>query len=211
MVELQTKSSVFDIFRNISTKSSAPLQYDHLFKIVVIGDYGSGKTNLMYRFVKGEKAPLINIGFDFLVHTLELDLKKIKLQIWDVSITQRAHAITRSHYRGAKGIMMVYDVTNRASFESIRAWKRDVDEYAHEDAVLMLVGNKCDLHHQRQVSIKEGKQLASEFGIWYMETSALEDVNVEQAFVSLTQDIKEKVENAIPATKNGGYISCCIS
>ncbi|KAK3784054.1 hypothetical protein RRG08_025247 [Elysia crispata] len=147
--------------------------------------------------------PQFSLGIDFRIYTIELDMKKVKLQLWDTFPNPRCRMITRSYYRGAKGILMVYDITNRETFNSIRVWKRDVDDVPSldRDLMLMLVGNKCDLQNQRQVSIEEGKQMAAEFGIWFMETSALEDINVEQAFVSLVQDIKEKVEARPPDVK----------
>ncbi|GFR74264.1 Ras-related protein Rab-8A [Elysia marginata] len=184
--------------------------FDHLFKIVVIGDYGSGKSSLIHRFANLEMPPLFTLGIDFQICRLELDLKKIKLQIWDTMISPRFRFISRSYFRGTKGMMIVYDITDRDSFDAVQTWKRQVDEYADPKTVLMLVGNKCDLQSERQVSIQEGKQLAAEFGIWFMETSALEDINVEQAFVSLTQDIKQTVETAPPVVMDKRR-SCILS
>ncbi|GFS10588.1 Ras-related protein Rab-7L1 [Elysia marginata] len=155
--------------------------------------------------------PELAMNVDPLIHTIELDSKKIRLQLWDLIFSPRYRLTSKACYKGAKGIVMVYDVTSKESFEGAREWKQEVDDHQGEDTVLMLVGNKCDLETQRQVSTEEGKQMAAELGVLFMETSALEDVNVEDAFVSLIQSIKEIVEaRQLPTVKNESG-SCILS
>ena len=166
--------------------------YDYLFKLILVGDKGTDKTGLMLKFC--QPPPVITIGIDFSVRTIELDTKKIKLQIWDTAGCERFRSISSAYFRGTLGIVLVYDVTARSTFESIRErYQREVGEQKTKDAVVMLLGNKCHLEESRQVSIDEGKQLAEKFGFLFFETSSENNINVEQAFVSLTQAIMEKV------------------
>ncbi|XP_048581174.1 ras-related protein Rab-10 isoform X3 [Nematostella vectensis] len=119
--------------------------------------------------------------------------KKIKLQIWDTAGQERFHTITTAYYRGAMGIMLVYDVTNEKSFSNISKWLKKIDDHANEDVKRMLVGNKCDMDDKRVISKTKGEQLASSYGISFIETSALSNINVEKSFVVLTEDILNAV------------------
>ncbi len=137
------------------------------------------------------------IGIDFKIRTIELDGKKIKLQIWDTAGQERFRTITTAYYRGAMGIMLVYDVTNEKSFDNIKNWIRNIEEHASSDVEKMILGNKCDIHDRRQVSRERGEQLAIEYGIKFMETSAKASINVEEAFFTLAKDIKTKMEKKL--------------
>jgi Ras-related protein Rab-8A len=137
------------------------------------------------------------IGIDFKIRTIELDGKKIKLQIWDTAGQERFRTITTAYYRGAMGIMLVYDVTNDKSFDNIKNWIRNIEEHASSDVEKMILGNKCDIHDRRQVSRERGEQLAIEYGIKFMETSAKASINVEEAFFTLAKDIKTKMEKKL--------------
>lgn len=129
-----------------------------------------------------------------------MDGKKIKLQIWDTAGQERFRTITTAYYRGAMGIMLVYDVTNEKSFDNIKNWIRNIEENASADVEKMLLGNKCELSSGRQVSKERGEQLAVEYGIKFMETSAKTSVNVEEAFHTLARDIKTKTEKKLEAS-----------
>ncbi|GFR97114.1 Ras-related protein Rab-7L1 [Elysia marginata] len=147
-------------------------------------------------------------GIDFKIRTIELDEKKIKLQIWDTAGQERFRTITTAYYRGAMGIMLVYDITNEKSFDNIRTWIRNIEEHASKDVEKMMLGNKCDLQDRRQVSKDRGEQLAIEHGIKFMETSAKASINVEEAFFTLARDIKAKMDRKIDSTgpsKSAGY------
>ncbi|XDB55448.1 hypothetical protein AB1E18_008914 [Capra hircus] len=169
--------------------------YDLLFKLLLIGDSGVGKTCVLFRFSDDafNTTFISTIGIDFKIKTVELQGKKIKLQIWDTAGQERFHTITTSYYRGAMGIMLVYDITNGKSFENISKWLRNIDEHANEDVERMLLGNKCDMDDKRVVPKGKGEQIAREHGIRFFETSAKANINIEKAFLTLAEDILRKV------------------
>ncbi|XP_014681835.1 PREDICTED: ras-related protein Rab-8A-like [Priapulus caudatus] len=182
--------------------------YDFLFKLLLIGDSGVGKTCVLFRFSEDafNSTFISTIGIDFKIRTIELDGKKIKLQIWDTAGQERFRTITTAYYRGAMGIMLVYDITNEKSFENIKNWIRNIEEHASSDVERMILGNKCDCDDRRGVSRQRGEQLAVEYGVKFMETSAKAGINVEQAFFTLARDIKAKMENKLAShpSKGGG-------
>ncbi|XP_054877021.1 ras-related protein Rab-8B [Poeciliopsis prolifica] len=169
--------------------------YDYLFKLLLIGDSGVGKTCLLFRFSEDAfNATFIStIGIDFKIRTVELDGKKIKLQIWDTAGQERFRTITTAYYRGAMGIMLVYDITNEKSFDNIRNWIRNIEEHASADVEKMILGNKCDMNDKRQVSKERGEKLAIDYGIKFLETSAKSSINVEEGFLTLARDIMSRL------------------
>ncbi|XP_030839136.1 ras-related protein Rab-10 isoform X1 [Strongylocentrotus purpuratus] len=170
--------------------------YDYIFKVLVIGDSYVGKTALITIFSTGRASPYrdyqTTIGIDFKIKTVELNGKKIKLQIWDTAGQERFHTITTSYYRGAMGIMLVYDITQEKTFDNIAKWLRNIQEHANEDVEKMLLGNKCDMDDKRMINKDRGETIAKENGIKFMETSAKANINVEQAFMTLAADILKK-------------------
>ncbi|KAG0448262.1 hypothetical protein HPP92_027899 [Vanilla planifolia] len=170
-------------------------EYDYLFKLLLIGDSGVGKSCLLLRFADDSylESYISTIGVDFKIRTVEQDGKTIKLQIWDTAGQERFRTITSSYYRGAHGIIVVYDVTEQESFNNVKQWLSEIDRYATENVNKLLVGNKCDLAHQRVVPFEAGKALADEVGIPFLETSAKDATNVEQAFMKMTADIKSRM------------------
>ncbi|XP_039257335.1 ras-related protein Rab-10-like [Styela clava] len=171
--------------------------YDLLFKLLLIGDSGVGKTCVLFRFSDDafNTTFISTIGIDFKIKTVELNGKKIKLQIWDTAGQERFHTITTSYYRGANGIMLVYDITNPKSFDNISKWLRNIEEHASEDVERMLLGNKCDMEEKRMISKERGEQIAREHGIKFYETSAKNNINIEKAFMTLATDILHKTPN----------------
>ncbi|XP_075432272.1 ras-related protein Rab-8B-like [Ascaphus truei] len=169
--------------------------YDYLFKLLLIGDSGVGKTCLLFRFSEDafNTTFISTIGIDFKIRTIELDGKKIKLQIWDTAGQERFRTITTAYYRGAMGIMLVYDITNEKSFDNIKNWIRNIEEHASSDVERMILGNKCDMNDKRQVSRERGEKLAIDYGIKFLETSAKSSINVEEAFFTLGRDIMTKL------------------
>uniref|UniRef100_A0A914HNX5 Ras-related protein Rab-13 n=1 Tax=Globodera rostochiensis TaxID=31243 RepID=A0A914HNX5_GLORO len=163
--------------------------------LLLIGDSGVGKTCILYRFSDDafNTSFISTIGIDFKIKTIELRGKKIKLQIWDTAGQERFHTITTSYYRGAMGIMMVYDITNAKSFDNIAKWLRYIDEHASEDVVKMLLGNKCDMSDRRVVSKERGEKIAIDHGIRFLETSAKANINIEKAFYDLAEAILDKM------------------
>ncbi len=170
---------------------------DFLFKIVLVGNSGAGKSSLL-RSVSEEQwngsAFLPTIGVDFKIQTFYVDEKSVKLQIWDTAGQERFKSICRSYYKGSHGVIFVYDVTDRQSFQDIENWVEDVDRIAGKGMNKILIGNKCDVGSERKVSYDEGKQLAEDLGMKFVETSAKIDYGVVEAFTSLAKDMKEKTE-----------------
>lgn len=142
------------------------------------------------------------IGVDFKIRTIDVDGKQIKLQIWDTAGQERFKTITSSYYKGAHGIIVTYDITDRESFSKVSEWMSEVDKHAQENISRILVGNKKDLEDQRQVPYQEGKELADHFNVRFLETSAKESVNVEESFTLMTREIKGKVQ---PAPKRNAH------
>merc|ERR1719158_1486425 len=133
-------------------------EYDYLFKVVLIGDSGVGKSNLLTRFTRDEfkSDSKSTIGVEFATQTIQVDKKNIKAQIWDTAGQERYRAITSAYYRGAVGALLVYDITREVSFEDVKSiWLQELRTHADEKIVIMLVGNKSDLRHLRHVTTEE--------------------------------------------------------
>lgn len=181
-------------------------EYDYLFKLLLIGDSGVGKSCLLLRFADDTytESYISTIGVDFKIRTIELDGKTIKLQIWDTAGQERFRTITSSYYRGAHGIIVVYDVTDQESFNNVKQWLHEIDRYACENVNKLLVGNKSDLTAKRVVSTDAAKEFAESLGIEFLETSAKNAANVEKAFMMMAAQIKKRMANA-PAAPKPGY------
>ncbi|KAF1987204.1 GTP-binding protein-like protein [Aulographum hederae CBS 113979] len=169
--------------------------YDFLIKLLLIGDSGVGKSCCLLRFSEDSFTPsfITTIGIDFKIRTIELDGKRVKLQIWDTAGQERFRTITTAYYRGAMGILLVYDVTDAKSFENIRTWFSNVEQHATEGVNKILIGNKCDWDEKRAVSTEQGQALADELGVPFMEVSAKTNHNINEAFFSLAADIKRRI------------------
>ncbi|KAA8526256.1 hypothetical protein F0562_008541 [Nyssa sinensis] len=159
-------------------------EYDYLFKLVLIGDSGVGKSNLLSRFTRNEfnLESKSTIGVEFATRSLNIDGKVIKAQIWDTAGQERYRAITSAYYRGAVGALLVYDVTRHVTFENVRRWLKELRDHTDPNIVVMLIGNKSDLRHLVAVPTEDGKALAERESLYFMETSALEATNVDNAF-----------------------------
>lgn len=171
-------------------------EYDYIFKAVLIGDSAVGKSNILSRYAKGEfqldSKP--TIGVEFAYRNVKVGDKIIKAQIWDTAGQERFRAITSSYYRGALGALLVYDITRRKTFDNIKKWLHELREFASSDMVIVLVGNKSDLAStSREVNEAEGRRLAQMEGLAFLETSAKENLNVEEAFVEMIAKIHEIV------------------
>nr|AGC10822.1 Rab-1 [Eriocheir sinensis] len=170
-------------------------EYDYLFKLLLIGDSGVGKSCLLLRFADDTytESYISTIGVDFKIRTIELDGKTIKLQIWDTAGQERFRTITSSYYRGAHGIIVVYDTTDQESFNNVKQWLQEIDRYACENVNKLLVGNQCDLTHKKVVDYQTAKEYADSLGIPFLETSAKNATNVEQAFMTMAAEIKNRM------------------
>lgn len=171
--------------------------FDYLFKLLLIGDSGVGKTCILFRFSDDafNSTFISTIGIDFKIKTIELHGKKIKLQIWDTAGQERFQTITTSYYRGAMGIMLVYDITQTTSFANISKWLRNIEDHATENVAKIILGNKCDMDSKRAVPTEQGEQLARTKGLKFLETSAKANINIEKAFTIIAEDILSKTPN----------------
>jgi len=192
--------------------SSVKRDYDFLFKLVLIGDSSVGKSCLLLRFADNSftESYISTIGVDFRFRTLKIGEKTVKLQIWDTAGQERFRTITSAYYRGADGIIMVYDVTRNDSFEHVQDWLNEVNRYANQGLCKkLLIGNKCD-RNDRVVSPEDGQECAAKLGVPFFETSAKAGTNVEDAFLTMAQHLIEakmqesKSSKSSPAKGGGG-------
>ena len=169
------------------------------FKLLTIGESGVGKTSILRRFVENEfsKTHLATIGIDYRTKVLHIYGKDIKLKIWDTAGQERYHNITSQIFKGAEGILLVYDVNDEVSFAKIKDWIEQIKSNTEEEICLVLLGNKCDIE-ERAISKERGKEMAEELNINYYETSALNGTGINEAFEGLTKKIllKKKVINS---------------
>jgi len=173
-------------------RNSNPGDYDHLFKLLIIGDSGVGKSSLLLRFADNtfSASYITTIGVDFKIRTINVRGHKVKLQIWDTAGQERFRTITSTYYRGTHGVIVVFDVSNIESFSNVKRWLYEIDTHC-EKVEKVLVGNKVDEPNRRAVTEIEARNFANSIGIKYFETSAKENVNVEQMFQSVTEDVLE--------------------
>jgi len=166
-------------------------EYDYLFKVVLIGDSGVGKSNLLSRFTRNEfnMESKSTIGVEFATRSVPCDGKTIKAQIWDTAGQERYRAITSAYYRGAVGALLVFDISKKQTFENVDRWLTELRDHADSNIVIMLVGNKCDLRPQRQVPTEEAAAFAEKHSLSFIETSALDSTNVELAFQRILTEI----------------------
>ena len=194
-------------------------KYDYLFKILIIGESGVGKTCLLLRFTEDSFTTtfLTTIGIDFKIKIINLENKLIKLQIWDTAGQERFRTITKTYYKGAHGIILTYDVTDQDSFKNIRNWIKQIEANAQGNVKRVLVGNKCD-KFDRVVTEEEGKKLADDYSMSFFETSAKTNKNVTEVFYHLTKEIlkanegnKELSGKKLTKTDNSkeGKRGCC--
>ncbi|XP_028933810.1 ras-related protein Rab-2B isoform X1 [Ornithorhynchus anatinus] len=158
------------------------MTYAYLFKYIIIGDTGVGKSCLLLQFTDKRFQPVhdLTIGVEFGARMISIDGKQIKLQIWDTAGQESFRSITRSYYRGAAGALLVYDITRRETFIHLTSWLEDARQHSSSNMVIMLIGNKSDLESRRDVKKEEGEAFAREHGLIFMETSAKTASNVEE-------------------------------
>ena len=166
-------------------------QEDYKIKIIVVGDSGVGKTNLINRFAsdKFDTNSKATIGVEFVYKTLKINKEVIKVEVWDTAGQERYRAITSSYYKGAKGAIIVYDITNEDSFNNVESWMNEVTKKGKTDMQFLLVGNKKDLINDRKVTEQKGIDKAKELNMNLFEASALEKTNVNEAFNYLVKEI----------------------
>ena len=162
-------------------------EYDFIFKVLLLGNSDVGKSSLLLRFVDSvwNDAFVPTIGVDFKVKTLEINNKKVKMQIWDTAGEERFRTVVSTYFRGAHGILLLYDVTNRDSFKNLENWLIEIEKNSSEKVLKILLGNKCDLNDDREIQPDEGRAFADRNGMEFMETSAKMNTNVNEAFETL--------------------------
>ncbi|KAM0947042.1 putative small GTP-binding protein [Dioscorea sansibarensis] len=172
---------------------------EYLFKVVIIGDSAVGKSNLLSRYARNEFNPhsKATIGVEFQTQSMEIDGKEVKAQIWDTAGQERFRAVTSAYYRGAVGALVVYDISRRTTFDSVSRWLQELETHSDNTIARILVGNKCDLENIRAVPVEEGKALAEEQGLFFMETSALDSTNVKTAFEIVIKEIYANVSRKV--------------
>ncbi|XP_036678828.1 ras-related protein Rab-12 [Balaenoptera musculus] len=177
-------------------RKQPPRPADFKLQVIIIGSRGVGKTSLMERFTDDTfcEACKSTVGVDFKIKTVELRGKKIRLQIWDTAGQERFNSITSAYYRSAKGIILVYDITKKETFDDLPKWMKMIDKYASEDAELLLVGNKLDCETDREISRQQGEKFAQQItGMRFCEASAKDNFNVDEIFLKLVDDILKKM------------------
>lgn len=176
---------------------SSSQQHEFLFKYIIIGDSGVGKSCLLLQFTdkRFETSHELTIGVEFGARVVTIDNTPVKLQIWDTAGQESFRSITRSYYRGAAGTLLVFDVTRRETFEHVTSWLQDAHENSNLPMTILLIGNKCDLQEKREVSTEEAVELAKAQGLTYMETSAKTAHNVEAAFLDTARAILAKIRS----------------
>ena len=172
-------------------------EYSMIFKMILIGDSGVGKTNILNRYINNtfSETTKSTVGVELGTKVEEYNNTKIKVQIWDTAGQERYKSITKTYYKGAKGALIVYDITKKDSFKNIDKWIQDLREFGEDDAAILIVGNKSDLEESREVTTDEVKKKAEVYKMAYCETSALKSKNINYAFQTLIKLVAEKMEN----------------
>ena len=175
--------------------STPGMNYDYLLKYIIIGDAAVGKSNLLLRFTQDDFKTeyQLTIGVEFGAKNLNLNNKVFRLQIWDTAGQENYRSITRAYYKNSVCAILVYDITNRDSFEHISNWIEDCLSQSPKTVFMVLVGNKSDLNEQRKVSLEEGQQMAKNNNMMFFETSAKSGANVDKIFEQSAKEIDSKL------------------
>ena len=181
---------------NLNNNSSTN-DYEYLFKILLVGNSNVGKSSLFLRFVdeiwKENFVP--TIGVDFKIKSIKINNKIIKLQIWDTAGQERFKSILSSYYKGANGILLLYDITNINSFKSLSNWLIDIEKNSSKNVKKILIGNKCDLNELRKIPINKGKEFADTYNMKFIETSAKNNVNINECFNILGKELINNLDS----------------
>ena len=182
----------------------------YLFKIIVIGDAGVGKSNIITKYTRNvfDETMKPTLGVEFIMKKIAVKEKAVKLQIWDTAGQEKYRALAKNMYRNAVGVLIVYDVSKRRSFDSVRKWAEEARQYTSEGSSVIIVGNKKDLVELREVSVEEAQTVSQELKCYFLETSALDnsDKMIEKVFSTIAEDILSKKEETTEQLKGGTRI-----
>ena len=183
----------------IEEVNSSEVKEDYKLKVVVVGDSGVGKTNLIKRFVTNSFSAnsKATVGVEFISKSYRINEQVFKIEIWDTAGQERYKSITAAYYKGAKGALIVYDTTSKVSFENIDKWMSEIKEKSSKDMKLMIIGNKIDLKDERQVQSSEASEKAALLEAPIMETSALDATNVKEAFYDLLKEMYKEIRKKL--------------
>ena len=176
--------------------NSGNTNFDYLFKYIIIGDAAVGKSNLLLRYAHGQFKPeyQLTIGVEFGAKNIQIRNKIYRIQIWDTAGQENFRSITRAYYKNSVCALVVYDITNRDSFNNVSTWIEDCKNQSPKTIFMVLVGNKSDLQDKRQVNYEEGQELAERFQMLFFETSAKDGNNVEEIFLKSADEIAKKID-----------------
>ena len=179
----------------MSQNNEDDTNYKLLFKLIIVGESCVGKSNIIVRYTEGEFKNIIGntLGVELYNKYINIKDKYSKLQIYDTAGQERYHSIVSNYFRGSHGCFIVYDITNQESFDKIEFWYQSVKQKASNDVSIILVGNKCDLEEQRVITKEKGEEKAKELNIPFFETSALSDININEIFKELVENIYDKI------------------
>ena len=192
------------------SNGSSDKDYEFIFKVLLLGNSNVGKSSLFLRFVDDiwNDTFVPTIGVDFKIKTFDIDEKKIKMQIWDTAGQESFKNIIASYYRGAHGILLIYDVTDKDSFKNLSNWLIEIEKNASKNVLKVLIGNKSDLEDKRVITFNQGKDFADAYGLKFIETSAKKNLNVNEAFETLGRELmKASTDNKINNKKENKTLS----
>ena len=171
--------------------------YEQLYKIIIVGDSGVGKSNILGRYINNEfkQDTKSTVGVEFASKKVKVNDINIKLQIWDTAGQERYRSITSAYYKGSKGCFIVYDITSSQSFENIEKWYEEISKTGDKGLSLVLIGNKCDLEDERKVTIEQGENKARDLNCPFFETSALNNIHIEEVFQKISENIYNRFKN----------------